>query len=185
MNSTDKRLKKQDLDLIKKLTGKEIIKIVHDEYIYTNTSFGHINIFLNDDIYELKCAITPTEYFGSKEDVGILKFNKVTINDVKSELKDHKQTEDKISNKLLKIDIVNEHQYVNDNKNEYSYDYTKGIILYFEGFEYAFKMSAWFSEIIEIYKGYNLIEKFNNDDDFNDSFSNIKNKNIKREVVTV
>ena len=29
-------------DLIKKLISKEISKIVHDEYIYTHTSFGHI-----------------------------------------------------------------------------------------------------------------------------------------------
>lgn len=185
MNKVDNRFGTKDYDLINKIVGKKIGKIVQDEFIYTNTTFGHANIFVDKDIYEIKCSINHIDYYGNKEDVAILNFNKVAIDDVKSELEGLKQVEIKINDILVKVDIINEHQHVKFDNDEYSYDYTKGIILYFNDIEYAFKMSAWFSEVLEIYKGHNLLDKFNNNDDFNESFSDANEKQVIREIKTI
>ena len=185
MNKIDKRFGIKDYDLINEIVGKKVSKIVQDEFIYTNTTFGHANIFVDKDIYEIKCSINCIDYYGDKEDVAILNFNKVSINDVKSELKDLKQVEIKFDDILIKVDIINEYQYVKFGKDEYSYNYTRGIILYFNDIEYAFKMSAWFSEALEIYKGFNLLNKFNDDDDFNESFSEANEKQVIRKIKTI
>lgn len=170
MNKMNKQFNKKELDLLKLIVNTNINKIVHDEFIYTNTSFGHVNIISNNNIYELKCSIDNFYYFGDPEDVAVLSFNEVNEKDVKSELSDHKQTETKINDTLLNVDVINESQYVKIGNKEYLYEYTKGIILYFNNIEYGFKMSSWFSEIIEIHKGCNLIDKFKDHKRFKESF---------------
>lgn len=62
---------------MKSIVNKKVDKIIHDEFIYTNTLFGHINLFVDNKIYELKCVINSSEFFGETEYVTVLSFNEV------------------------------------------------------------------------------------------------------------
>lgn len=72
--------------------------------------------------------------------------------------------------------------------SNYEFNSTVGLIFLLEDSrEISFEIGTWFSEMITIQKGYNLIEKFTPTDDFIEEWEDCEGyiPNAKRDVIVI
>ena len=157
MVSIDVRLKDEDVQILRAAVGKNLDRIEHDEFVFTNASSQAVRFVLGNAIFYLYSFTEPLDYYGAEEDVAVWSV----------EEKEYPLIADKsfvttpIQEKISAIRIVQEHQRLFENAQQ-TYDVwvTRGIIIDFGDHELAFEKPVWFSEDIVIRKGYDLIEKF-------------------------
>lgn len=171
--------------LLKKMIGCECKKIVHDEFTYTNSVYGQASLFINNKVFNINNEIEIVEYYGAKEDIAFLGFKEVSKDKVKSLLQNKKQIEIPIRKAIKSIDIVNYHIYVKVDGKEYDNTWTEGVIFKFEDNQIAFERSDSFTEMIEIYKGYDLISKFTPVEEFGEPFNNPTILKTDSDIITI
>ena len=169
----------------KKMIGCECKKIVHDEFTFTNSVYGQVSLFISNKIFNINNEIEIAEYYGAKEDIAFLNLKEVSIDNVKSLLENKRQVEISIRKAIKSIDIVNYHIYVKVDGKEYDNTWTEGIIFNFEDSQIAFERSDSFTEMIEIYKGYDLISKFTPVEEFGEPFTNPTILKTDSDVITI
>ena len=90
--------------------------------------------------------------------------------------------------KISSITIVNDYQKVVHNEEERCVASTIGIIFHFEdNHEVSFEVPTWFSEMITIRKGYDLLKKFVPEKDFLEEWENCDGyvASTNREVIVL
>lgn len=174
--------------ILKSLVGKEFESYTCDSFVFSPTVFGIIGLNISGETYRITCDISSIERFFSKEDVAILSFERCLPNDICSRMDNGKMIKNPIKDTIKRIDIVNDLEAVTHNNEEKTLYSTKGIIFYLtSGNEISFEVSTWFSELITIQKGYNLISKFTPVLDFYEEWDR-ENGYIpicKREITTI
>lgn len=170
---------------LKKMIGYECKKIVHDEFTFTNSVYGQVSLFISNKIFNINNEIEIAEYYGAKEDIAFLNLKEVSIDNVKSLLENKRQVEIPIRKAIKSIDIVNYHIYVKVDGKEYDNTWTEGVIFNFEDSQIAFERSDSFTEMIEIYKGYDLISKFTPVEEFGEPFTNPTILKTDSDVITI
>ena len=91
-----------------------------------------------------------------------------------------------INSKIKSIYVVNDFMSIKYEGEIYKFSSTVGIIFKQEDSnEISFEIGTWFSEMITIQKGYNLIEKFTPVDDFIDEWEEWAeyNPSCSREII--
>ena len=169
----------------KKMIGCECKRIVHDEFTFTNSVYGQVSLFISNKIFNINNEIEIAEYYGAKEDIAFLNLKEVSIDNVKSLLENKRQVKIPIRKAIKSIDIVNYHIYVKVDGKEYDNTWTEGIIFNFEDSQIAFERSDSFIEMIEIYKGYDLISKFTPVEEFGEPFTNPTILKTDSDVITI
>lgn len=170
---------------MKKMIGCELNKILHDEFTFTNSVYGKITLFIGNKIFNITNQTEVVEFYGAKEDIALLGFKEVDKSDIGSLLKNKKQVYTPINKIITGIDIVNYHIYVDIDKMEYDNRWTEGIILNFNDSQLAFERSDSFTEIIGIYKGYDLISKFTDVTYFGKEFTNPTSVKTDKEIIEI
>jgi len=164
MNSVDIRLKQSEIELLKSMVGHRLIALYHDAFVFTNTSSEIVQVEADNLIAYLYSFVEPVEHFGSIEDTAIWTYEteKYPALDSKHFIKSP------VQEIITKIELVQENQKLSINGEfKYNFDLTRAIIFTLEsGFQIALQKDVWFSEEIIILKGYNLIDKINEKNDF-------------------
>ena len=181
----NKTFNKEVESLFKRIIGCECKKIVHDEFTFTNSVYGQVSLFISNKIFNINNEIEIVEYYGAKEDIAFLSLKEVGIDNVKSLLENKRQVEIPIRKAIKNIDIVNYHIYVKVDGKEYDNTWTEGIIINFEDSQIAFERSDSFTEMIEIYKGYDLISKFTPVEEFGEPFASPTILKTNRSIITI
>lgn len=172
MINQNKRFDIHTEELFKKMIGCEFKKMVHDEFDFTNSVYGKVSLFISNKIFNIINQTEVLDFYGAKEDIALLSIHEASKNDVCSMLKDKKQIEMPVHKIIKSIDIVNYHIYVKVDGKEYDNTWTEGIIFNFDDNQVAFERSDSFTELIEIYKGYDLISKFTPIEEFVEPLTN-------------
>ncbi len=146
--------------LIKSIVGKTLIKYKHADFIYTNSVTGILGFEVDDCIYKLTNDYEALDFFGLDGEATVFRISKTKWNDAES-LMYNDINETLINEQINKIKLINDHTILSFNQNiEYDMWDTKAIIFCFKDYEICFvKQDCWFSQEIEIYKGYSLLEK--------------------------
>ena len=157
MVSLDLRLKNDDVWILQTTVGEILDMIEYDEFVFTNTSSQAVRFVLGNVSFYLYSFTEPIDYFGAEEDVAVW-----SVEDKEYPLIAEKNfVKTPIKEKVASIRIVQEHQKMYEcSQQTYDVWVTRGIIIDFGNHELAFEKPVWFSEDIVIWKGYNLIEKF-------------------------
>lgn len=157
MISIDIRLKDHETKILQATVGNTLENIKHDTFIFSNTSSQAVKIDMTNASFYLYSFTEPLDYYGSQEDVAVWSIEEKTYPLITN--KSFINTP--IKEKVVKTQIVQEHQMLFENSRQ-TYDIwlTRGIIFNFGEHEVAFEKPVWFSEDIVIWKGYDLIEKF-------------------------
>ncbi|MCD8026973.1 MAG: hypothetical protein LUF33_08670 [Clostridiales bacterium] len=160
---------------MQKLIRKQFEYFKQDEFLFTNDVYGIVGFCIENDYYTLTNFTEVRDYFGSKEDVGIFKFQPANPEDIHSYVQGNEMIKMPINSKISRITLINEHQRLFKNSIQiYDVQLTRGIIFKLcDGLEISFEKDIWLSEDITIRKGHNLIDKISHidtegwDDEYN------------------
>ncbi|MBR4570417.1 MAG: hypothetical protein IKO19_07110 [Candidatus Riflebacteria bacterium] len=169
MEKNNFQFDKNMIDMIKSMIGKNLIKYRCDPFIFSNSVHLNVGIYIEDKIYLLSNKEEVIDYFGAKEDIGILKIKECKDSEIKSGVVGVKQIDNPIDTLIKEIHIVQENQKLFQ-KNILTYDYylTRGLIFILsDDREISFEKWGPFGEEIKINCGHNLLNKFDAIDDSN------------------
>ena len=157
----DERITKCNGDIFKEMIGKKLISIMHDPFVYTNSVYGIAGLNVADSFYKISNKTEVRDYFGVEEDVAVFNIMKADKANIHSCIEDVKMIEMPVNQLIKHIKIVNEHQQLFEQEQQ-TYDVwiTRGFIIELaDGLEISFEKEIWFSEDINIERGYKLFDK--------------------------
>lgn len=172
MKSINIAFSKETYKIFDKMIGKNFNKFSCNRFIYSNSVYGIVGIYIDDDIYKITNFIDVVDYYGKMEDVAVFKFEVANKNEIVSPIQDEEMIDTPIKRIIKKIEVVNENQ-IQYKKGEILYNnwVTRGVIFYFDdGTELSFEKDIWFSEDIGIERGKHLIDKFSSTDEFSEAW---------------
>ena len=157
-----------NIDTIKNLIGKCFIKYKCDEFKFTNSVTGTVGIYIDDLVYEFRNEQETVDYFGVTDEYAVFKMINSTDDNIQSFFLNTEQISTPVREKISKIIVINENQKLyKDGIQTYDVWLTRGIIFCLDEREIAFqKDMVPFSEEIYINKGYNLIDTFEENNNF-------------------
>ena len=176
-----------DSDLIQSWVGKSFVKYKCDAFEFTNSVTQIVGLYIGDEIYSLTNIQEAVDYFGFIENMSVSKITKVEDSAIKSAFKNVEMISTPVGEKIISVKIVNEQQTMAINSEPaYEVWLTRAIIFEVGGREILFeKDTVPFSEEITIQRGYNLIDKISDNDDFLEEWDEEYSPAYKREVVVV
>ena len=177
-----------DTALIKSFVGKTLTKYKHAEFMYTNSVTGIIGFEINDVVYELTNEYETMDFLTLDDEATVFRISKTEWNNVDSMI-NNDINEINVGETIKKVILVNDHTTINVEQNvAYDMRDTKAVIFCFENNEICFvKQDCWFSQEIEIYKGYNLLEKLGDGKGILEDFDTDDTKNafVERAIVEI
>lgn len=174
--------------LIKSFIGRKLTKYKHAEFMYTNSVTGILCFQVDDISYRLTSEYESLDFFGLDEEATVFRIDSTNWDTVDN-LINNNIIDNNINETISKIVLVNDHTTLKINNHmEYDMWDTKAIIFSVGNREICFaKQDCWFSQEIEIYKGYDLLSKVGDGQEILTDFENIDSKIIcvEREIVEI
>ncbi len=176
-----------DPDLIQSWIGKVFKKYKCDAFEFTNSVTQIVGLYIGDEVYALTNVQEAVDYFGTTEDMSVAKLSDSEDAMIKSAFKDVEMISTPVGEEITSVKIVNEQQSMAINgEPAYEVWLTRAIIFEVGGREISFeKDTVPFSEEITIQRGYNLIDKVSDNDDFLEEWDDEYLPEYKREVIEI
>jgi len=186
MKQTDIRFDEKTVAVLQKMVGQYFHKLRHDPFIYAETVYQNVGLYIGNGTYSLVNELETMDYYGEMEDVAILTLKPCKEDEITSGLENTEQIDDVVEDIITEIRIVNENQQLFENgKQTYDVWLTRGIIFVCGEREIALEKDIWFSEEIAISKGYDTIKQFSDPKKFTEDWPNRKTANCSREIITL
>lgn len=177
-----------EINIFKSMIGKKFDRFKSDPFVYSPMVYGLVGLYVDGAAYKLTALCKTAKRFLSSEEIAMFHIEQTTDANIKTFMDGGKLIETSVSSKIVAIDIVNDHQTLDHNGKTSSFDCSVGIIFHLEDKrEISFEIKTWFSEMITIKKGYNLINKFTPVNDFLEEWEGCDGYVAKcsREVLTL
>lgn len=147
---------------LRAMIGKTFLKYKCDPFIITSSAFGIVGIVTEQGSFAITNTIHVLDYFGADEDVAVLELCPLPETEMRSMLKGVMMTDHAIGRQIIEIRVINENKRLfEQGKQIYDVCLTRGLIFVLtDGYEVAFEKQTWFSEMMSIHEGHNLIDKF-------------------------
>ena len=145
-----------------------MVKYRADPFLYSNSVYGIVGIFVDDKAYAFTNRVAVLDYYGADDDVAVFKVKEVDRQQIQSLITGQEMVDTPVDSIISEISVVNEHQLLFE-KDTQIYDVwlTRGIIFKFDdGHELSLEKEVWFSEDISIQRGYHLGENFTSTAEF-------------------
>lgn len=186
--STDMRFSPQEIELFKHMIGKQFDRYQCDSFIYSPMVYGIVGIIIDGIPYKLTSLFERAERFYHADDTARFHIQQADEGEIKTYMDEGDMIETPVVSKIVSIDIINDHQTLEHEGEIRSLDCSVGVIFHLEDArEISFEIKTWFSEMITIEKGYNLIDKITSTDDFLEEWESCAGYTAKctREVITL
>ena len=187
MKKIDVRFSVDDMNLIKNMVGKKMIKYKCDPFEFSTSVYGIVGVFLEDVSVAFTNLVEVMDYYGEQEDVALFKIERRNYDNINSFIQNQKMIEMPVDSIISEVLIVNERQVLFENEEQiYEVLLTRGIIFKFEdGHELSFEKNIWFSEDITVEKGYDLIDRFTPLSEFSEGWSKNCRGECSREIISI
>ena len=174
-----------DSNLIQSWIGKSFVKYKCDAFEFTNSVTQIVGLYIGDEVYAFTNVQEAVDYFGTTDDMAVAKLSTTEDSMIKSAFKDVEMISTPVGEVISSVKIVNEQQTMAINgEPAYEVWLTRAIIFEVGGREISFeKDTVPFSEEITIQKGYDLLEKISDNDDFLEEWDEEYSPEYKREVL--
>ncbi len=185
---TSIKISEQEVKMLQSMIGKTFEKFKCDSFIYSPMVYGIIGFYIDGKVYKFSTFLDSVQYFFEKDDVARIKIDESKECEIVSKSDDFQFIETPISSKISTITIVNDFQKVVHEKESRCFERTVGIIFHFEdSLELAFEVSSWFSELITVKKGYNLLKTFVSESEFLEEWNGCMgySASAKREIIVI
>ena len=185
MKTIDVRLPATDMTNLQDMIGKRLDGYKRDSFLGSADVYGIVGLRVEGDAWTFTNFIEVADYYGADEDVAIFRMQRVAWDDIRSCFPSEAMTETPVGRVISSIDVVNERQklFVGEVQT-YAVCLTRGIVFKFDdGSELSFEKSIWFSEIITVKKGCDLVQSFSPTDEFVESWEDDHRGECSREIV--
>lgn len=179
---------KNEYDILKKMIGKCFQKFKCDPFIYTPMVYGVVGLYIDNNVYKLTSLFDNVKRFLANDDVAKFKLECSNDESIKTFMDNGKLINNYVNQTINTITVVNDHQSITYEDKVYKFNSTVGIIFKLDDdLEISFEIGTWFSEMITIKKGYDLLDKFTPIDDFYEEWKDCEGYEPKctREVVVI
>ena len=157
----------KELDLLKSMIGKTFDQYKCDPFINTPMVYGIVGIYVDGKTFKLTSLLKTVQRFLESDDVAVLQIDETLDENIKTFMVDGEMIDTPINSKIESILVVNDYQTIEYKGRIYEFNSTVGLIFLLEDSrEISFEIGTWFSEMITIQKGYDLIDKFTPINDF-------------------
>lgn len=173
---------------LQSLIGKQFVCYKSDSFVFSPSVYGIVGIFLEDSAFKITNLVEAQDYYGKDEDVAIFRFEKAEPNSIHSFSDECDWVETPVNEKITAIRVVSETQQLFHNQTQtYEVHTPRGMVFQLEsGREISFEKAVWFSEMITIRRGYNLIAEFAPEQEFIDGWEDSEEYTPKcsRKIIT-
>ena len=185
MKSIDVRFNQEEVSLIKNMIGTTLTKYKCDPFEFSTAVYGIVGICTDKSAYAFTNAIQVMDYYGADEDAAVFRLVKRSDSDIKSLISGNTMIELPVNKTIKEIDVINEHQKVfTHDKQTYYVWLTRGIIFILEDdTEISLEKNVWFSEMITVDKGDNLLNKFTPTREFSEDWEGDFRGECSRDIV--
>ncbi len=158
---TDISLNEKAVNTLRSLIGQKFDLYACDPFQFSPSVFGAVSFTIGEGTYMLTAVQHSVQRFFSIEDAAVLDFAPCTAEEAVSCMDGGQFILHPVKDTICSIDIVNDLESVTHEEEQQKLFSTKGLIFHLKsGNEVSFELDTWFSEMITIRQGYNLIEKF-------------------------
>ena len=176
-----------DSALIQSWIGKKFVKYKCDAFEFTNSVTQIVGLYIGDAVYALTNVQEAVDYFGTIEDMAVAKVSVSEDSLIKSAFTDVEMISTPVGEVITSVKLVNEEQKLTIN-GEPAYDVklTRAIIFEVGDREISFeKDTVPFSEEITILRGYNLVDRVSDNDDFLEEWDDKYTPECTREIIAI
>lgn len=172
-----------DKSIFNNMINKEFKKYRHDPFLFTNTVYQIVGLYIGDSIYKILNESVGIERFGTYDDWSVWNIKEVDDEkEIKSGLLNQDQIDTPVNEIINRVSLVNENQKITIDGINYNVWVTRAIIFHLDSKDIYFeKDNTAFSEEIEIKRGHDLLKEFPK---YNDFFMEEWDEGIKPEIET-
>ncbi len=158
---TDLTLDADSMNILKSMVGKQLRHYSHDPFYFRPVVFNVVGFYIGEESFKLEVKRKVVEYFFDVDDVSYMTFAKSEPEKIVSKLLNGKLIDVPTLDTIVGIDVVNDREIVTCGGVRREVFSTKGVIFRLAtGNEISFEIQPWFSEMITIRRGYDLIKSF-------------------------
>lgn len=173
--------------LLKNMIGKNFEQYSCDPFLAPD-AFEIVGLHIGGRAYKMTGSVEVVWHFYDKDDVAVLKCAECQPNEIVSPMKNGTMLDTPVRDSISAIDIINDHETVSHDGEQKELLSTKGVIFHLAGGnELSFELGTWFSELITIRRGYELIKQFTPLDNFLEEWDGCDGyvPSCSREVITL
>ena len=173
--------------MIQDWIGKKFNMYKCDAFDFTNSVTQIVGLYIGEEVFALTNMQETVDYFGNTEDISVSKLKKSEDGFIRSAFKDAEMISSPVDEEISSVKVVNELQKISVNgTSTYEVWLTRAIIIEAGGREISFeKDNVPFSEEIIIRRGYNLVDKIADNDDFLEGWDDEYTSDYSREVIEI
>ena len=172
-----------DTNLLQSFIGQTFQFYKHKKFMYTNTVSVWLEFMIKNRLFRLNNDFEEIDYFGWDDEATICQLEEVDTSDSNNE---EDVVDTNVQEKIESIVLVDDHFCLTCyGKPEYDFWETRAIIFKFKEYEISFeKQDSWFSLEIEMNRGYNLIDKIEDEKFILEDFNQIDQQKlfVEREI---
>lgn len=186
MNNT--LITEKEKDLLKSLKGKQFERFKCDSFIFSPMVFGIVGIYVDGQIYKITSGLKPVTRFYADDEVACFKIEPAEDAEIVSRMENGEMIETPIQEKIRNIKIVNDIQELHNGHRTELFESTVGIIFQLQDDrEISFELGTWFSEMITVMRGYQLIDTYTPTMEFLEEWEGCGNcvPKCRREIVVL
>ena len=175
-------------EMLRGIIGKTFDYYSCDPFEFFPSVFGIVGFRIDDKFYKLTCDLEKTTRFWNEDEIARLRFEECGDQKPESRMDGGAMIDTPVHDTIVNIDLINDLESVTFENEKRSLCSTKGIIFHLSsGNEISFEIDTWFSEMITINKGYNLIERFTSTDDFLEEWEDCEGykATVERKIVSL
>ena len=187
MKKIDKRFSDSNMDMLRNMIGKKMLKLKCDAFLFSTSVYGIVGISMEDHAYAFTNLVEVNDYFGQDEDVAMFKMERMDFEDIHSMIQGQEMIIHPVESIVSNVYVVNEQQLLFKNDIQiYEIWVTRGVIFKFDDtHEISLEKNIWFSEDISVEKGYNLLQRFTAPTEFEESWSGEYRGTCLRDVINI
>lgn len=147
--------------LLKSMVGGQFESYQCDPFVYSPMVFGIVGLAVSGKIYRLRADLKHVRRFFTDEEVACFQLEEASGSDIVSRMENGALVETPIRAVIRSISIVNDIQTVCRGDQRKRFASTTGILFHLEDHqEVSFELETWFSEMITVKRGYDLMKTF-------------------------
>ena len=149
------------MDMLKSMIGKSFEHYSCDPFVFTPNVFGIVGFRIGGDTYKMTSDLEVVQRFYHEDDVAVMRVTECQRSEIVSRMVNGQMVTTPVQDTITSIDVVNDRESVAHDGEQKELLSTKGIIFHLaSGNEISFEIGTWFSEMITIRRGYELVKQF-------------------------
>ncbi len=155
------------METLKCMIGKTFEKYLCDSFVFSPNAFGVVGFRIGGKSYKMTSGLEAVRRFFHTDDNAVMRFAECKPHEIGSMMDDGKLIDNPVGDSISSIEVVNDFETVTHSGDRRTLHSTKGVIFHLaSGNEVSFEIGTWFSEMITIRRGYDLVKEFTPTKDF-------------------